>query len=210
MTSGAYKSEEVVRGRTIVRFSSLFRRGTVYSVENVMAYNMFPSPYAPLYSHMRYDVLRDGEFIGQEGDFLAALRLVAEDFAYKLWRGLLGHIWWDYDKLAELVWWFVRWIPEDKGGCEVGTVSNVYRPMKTPDRKPEPPRSGSSVEKPSKPVTGGDIENEMAKNIASLYRVGITEDEADELIRRLSVLSGMMANLNEVSTASVVTQKRIT
>ena len=208
--TGLYNSEEVVRGRTIVRFSSLFRRGTVYSVENVMAYNMFPSPYAPLYSHVRYDVLRDGEFIGQEGDFLAALRLVAEDFAYRLWKGPLGRICWDDDKLADLVWRFVRWIPEDTGGCKAGVVTNAYRPTKTPERKPELPRSGSSVEKPRKPVTGGDIENEMAKNIAGLYRVGITEDEADELIRRLSVLSGMMANLNEVSTASVVTQKRIT
>jgi hypothetical protein len=210
MTGAMFKSEEVVRGRTNIRFSSLFRRGTVYSVENIMAYSMFPSPYTPLYSHLRYDVLRNGEFIGQEGDFLAALRLVAEDFAYKLWRGPLGSICRDDDKLEELVWWFVRWIPEDKGGCEAGTVSNACRPTKTPERKPELPRSGSSVEKPRKPVTSADIENEMAKNIASLYRVGITEDEADELIRRLSALSGMTANLNDVSTASVVTQKRIT
>lgn len=123
MTGAMFKSEEVVRGRTTIRFSSLFRRGTVYSVENVMAYNMFPSPYAPLYSHVRYDVLRDGEFIGQEGDYLAALRLVAEDFAYKLWRGPLGRICWDDDKLTELVWWFVRWIPENTG-IERGTISS--------------------------------------------------------------------------------------
>lgn len=210
MTSGVYKSEEVVRGRTNIRFSSPFRRGTVYSVENVMAYNEFPSLYTPLYSHLRYDVFRNGEFIGQEGDFLAALRLVAEDFAYKLWRGPLGHICWDDDKLADLVWRFVRWIPEDKGGCKAGVVTNAYRPMKTPERKPAPPRSGSSVEKPRKPVTGGDIEDEIAETIAGLYKAGITEDEADGLIRKLSALSGMRATLNEVSTASVVTQKRIT
>lgn len=124
MTGAMFKSEEVVRGRTNIRFSSLFRRGTEYSVENVMAYNEFPSPYAPLYSHLRYDVLRDGEFIGQEGDFLAALRLVAEDFAYCLWKGPLGRFCWDDDKLADLVWRFVRWIPEDKGGCKVGTISS--------------------------------------------------------------------------------------
>ena len=200
MTGAGFKSEEVVQGRTNIRFSSLFRRGTVYSVENIMAYNMFPSPYAPLYSHLRYDVLRDGEFIGQEGDYLAALRLVAADFAYKLWRGPLGRICWDDDKLADLVWRFVRWIPEDKSGCEAGVVTNAYRPTKTPERKLEPP----------KPVTGVDIEDEIAKTIAGLYKAGITEDEADGLIRKLSALSGMRATLNEVSTASVVTQKRIT
>lgn len=193
-------SEEVVRGRTTIRFFSLFRRGTEYSVQNVMAHNMYPSPYTPLYSHLRYDVLRNGEFIGQEGDFRAALRLVAEDFAYKLWRGPLGRICWDDDKLADLVWRFVRWIPEDKSGCEAGVVTNAYRPTKTPERKLEPP----------KPVTGVDIEDEIAKTIAGLYKAGITEDEADGLIRKLSALSGMRATLNEVSTASVVTQKRIT
>lgn len=209
---GLYNSKEVVWGVTNIRFSSIFRRGTVYSIENVMKYSMcmFPPLYAPLYSHLRYDVFRNGEFIGREEDFLAALRLVAEDFAFRLWRGPLGRVCRDDDKLTELVWRFVRWIPEDKGECKAGTVSNAYRSTKTPERKPEPPRSGSSVEKPRKSVTAADIENEMAKNIASLYRVGITEDKADELIRRLSVLSGMMANLNEVSTASVVTQKRIT
>lgn len=124
MTGEMFKSEEVVTGRTTIRFSSLFRKGTEYSVENVMAYNMFPSPYAPLYAHLRYDILRDGEFIGQEEDFLAALRLVAEDFAYKLWRGPLGRICWDDDKLAELVWRFVRWIPEDKGGLVSGIITN--------------------------------------------------------------------------------------
>lgn len=208
--TGLYNSEEVVRGRTEIRFSSFFQRGTEYSIENVMVCSMFPSLYTPLYSHLRYDVFRDGEFIGQEGDFLAALRLVAEDFAYKLWRGPLGRICWDDDKLTELVWWFVRWIPEDKGGCEVGTVSNAYRPMKTPERKPEPPRSGSSVEKPSKPVTGADIEDEISETIAGLYKAGITEDEADRLIRKLSALLGMRATLNDVSTASIVTQKRTT
>lgn len=202
-------SEEVVRGRTTIRFSSLFRRGTVYSVENVMAYSMFPSPYTPLYSHLRYDVLRDGEFIGQEGDFLAALRLVSEDFAYKLWCGPLGRICWDDDKLADLVWRFVRWIPEDKSGCEVGTVSNAYRPTETPERKPEPPKKGSSVEKVRKPVTQNDIENEFANTMACLYRAGITEDEADRLIRKLSALSALRAMQNDVSTASAVTHKII-
>lgn len=205
---GAYEFTEVVRVRTEVRFFSLFRRGTEYAVEHVMGYSMYPSPYAPLYSHLRYDVFRDGEFIGQEAEYECALRLVAVDFAYRLWRGPLGVILRDEDRLEELVWWFVREIPEKRGNVNIAT--NAYRPTETPERKPDPPNRGSSVEKTSKPVTGADIENEMAKNIASLYRIGITEDEADELIRRLSVLSGMMANLNEVSTASVVTQKRIT
>lgn len=208
--TGAYEFTEVVRGRTEIRFSSLFRRGTEYAVERVMGYSMYPSPYAPLYSHLRYDVFRDGEFIGQEGDFLAALRLVAEDFAYKLWRGPLGRICWDDEKLADLVWRFVRWIPENKGGCGVGTVSNAYRPMKTPERKPDPPKRGSSVEKARKPVTEGDIDNEFANTIASLYRAGITEDEADRLIRKLSALSDIRTMQNDVSTASVVTQNRIT
>ena len=184
--TGAYEFTEAVRGRTEIWFSSLFRRGTEYAVEHVMGYGMYPSLYAPLYAHLRYDVFRDGEFIGQEGDFLAALRLVAADFAFGLWKGPIGRICPDEDRLEELVWWFVRWIPEDKGGCEAETLSNAYRPTKKPEEKPTPPKSGS------------------------LYRVGITEDEADELIRRLSVLSGMMANLNEVSIASVVTQNRIT
>lgn len=122
MTTGAYKSEEVVRGRTNIRFSSFFRRGTVYSVENVMAYSMFPSLYAPLYSHLRYDVLRNGEFIGQEGDFLAALRLVAEDFAFRLWRGPLGFVCRYEDALEAIVWRFVRNIKEDLG--ESKTISN--------------------------------------------------------------------------------------
>lgn len=198
-------SEEVVRGRTTIRFSSLFRRGTEYAIEHIYAYHKYA-----LLSHLRYDVFRDGAFIGQEMEYECALRLVAVDFAYRLWRGPLGVILRDEDRLEELVWWFVRKIPEERENVNIATNAYAYRPTKTPEKKPEPPRSGSSVEKPSKPVTGGDIENEMAKNIANLYRVGITEDEADELIRRLSVLSGMMANLNEVSTASVVTQKRIT
>lgn len=188
-------SEEVVRGRTIIRFSSLFRRGTEYAIEHIYAYHKYA-----LLSHLRYDVFRGGEFIGQEAEYECALRLVAEDFAYKLWRGPLGRICWDDDKLADLVWRFVRWIPEDKSGCEAGVVTNAYRPTKTPERKLEPP----------KPVTGVDIEDEIAKTIAGLYKAGITEDEADGLIRKLSALSGMRTTLNEVSTASVVTQKRIT
>lgn len=122
--TGAYESTKVVSGRTEIRFSSLFRRGTVYCVENVMAYNEFPSLYSPLYSHLRYDVFRDGEFIGQEGDFLAALRLVAVDFAYRLWRGLLGVILRDEDRLEELVWWFVREIPEKRGNVNIATNAN--------------------------------------------------------------------------------------
>lgn len=205
MTTGAYESAEVVRGRTGVRFSSLFRRGTEYAIEHIYAYHKYA-----LLSHLRYDVFRDGEFIGQEAEYECALRLVAVDFAYRLLRGPLGVILRDEDRLEELVWWFVREIPEKRGNVNIATVTNAYRPTKTPERKPDPPKSGSSVEKPSKPVTGGDIENEIVKMIAGLYKAGITEDEADGLIRRLSVLSGMMATLNEVSTASVVTQKRIT
>ena len=121
--TGAYEFTEVVRRRTEIRFSSLFRRGTEYAVEHVMGYSMYPSPYAPLYFHLRYNVFRDGEFIGQEGDYLAALRLVAEDFAYRLWKGPLGRFCWDDDKLADLVWRFVRWIPEN-AGIERGTISS--------------------------------------------------------------------------------------
>lgn len=208
MTTGAYKSEEVVRGRTNIRFSSLFRRGTEYAVEHVMGYSMYPSPYAPLYSHLRYDVFRDGEFIGQEAEYECALRLVAVDFAYRLWRGPLGVILRDEDRLEELVWWFVREIPEKKGNVNIAT--NAYRPTETPERKPDPPKRGSTVEKVRKPVTEGDIENEFANTIASLYRAGITEDEADRLIRKLSALSAIRTMQNDVSTASVVTQKRIT
>lgn len=124
MTSGMFnKSEEVVRGRTVVRFSSFFRRGTEYAIEHIMGWSMFPSLYTPLYSHLRYDVLRDGEFIGQEGDFLAALRLVAADFAFGLWKGPIGQICPNEDRLEELVWWFVRWIPENTG-IERGTISS--------------------------------------------------------------------------------------
>lgn len=122
--TGAYEFTEVVRGRTEIRFSSLFRRGTEYAVEHVMGYSMYPSPYAPLYFHLRYDIFRDGEFIGQEGDFLAALRLVAVDFAYRLWRGLLGVILRDEDRLEELVWWFVREIPEKRENFSIATNAN--------------------------------------------------------------------------------------
>lgn len=194
MTSGVYEFTEVVKGRTEIRFSSLFRRGTEYAIEHIYAYHKYA-----LLSHLRYDVFRDGEFIGQETEYECALRLVAVNFAYRLWQGPLGVILRDEDKLEELVWWFVREIPEKRENVSI--VTNAYRPTETPERKPKPPKRGSSVEKPSKPLTGGDIENEMVKNLANLYRVGITEDEADELIRRL---------MNEVSTASVVTQKRIT
>lgn len=208
MTSGVYEFTEVVRGRTEIRFSSLFRRGTEYAVEHVMGYSMYPSPYAPLYSHLRYDVFRDGEFIGQEAEYECALRLVAVDFAFRLWRGPLGVILRDEDRLEELVWWFVREIPEKRGNVNIAT--NAYRPTETPERKPDPPKRGSTVEKARKPVAEGDIENEFANTIASLYRAGITEDEADRLIRKLSALSALRATQNDVSTASVVTQKRIT
>lgn len=207
MTSDVYEFTEVVRGRTEIRFSSFFRRGTEYAVEHVMGYSMYPSPYAPLYSHLRYDVFRDGEFIGQEGDYLAALRLVAVDFAYRLWRGPLGVILRDEDRLEELVWWFVREIPEKRENVSI--VTNAYRPTETPERKPEPPKMESSAEKPSKPVTGGDIEDELVKKIAGLYKAGITEDEADRLIRKLSALSAIRTMQNDVSTASVVTHKII-
>lgn len=205
--TGAYEFTEVVRGRTEIRFSSFFRRGTEYAVEHVMGYSMYPSPYAPLYAHLRYDVFRDGEFIGQEGDYLAALRLVAVDFAYRLWRGPLGVILRDEDRLEELVWWFVREIPEKRDNVSI--VTNAYRPTETPERKPDPPKRGSSVEKVRKPVTEGDVENEFANTIACLYRAGITEDEADRLIRKLSALSALRTMQNDVSTASVVTHKII-
>ena len=208
--TGAYEFTEVVRGRTEIRFSSLFWRGTEYAVEHVMGYSMYPSPYAPLYSHLRYDVFRDGEFIGQEAEYECALRLVAVDFAYRLWRGPLGVILRDEDRLEELVWWFVREIPEKRGNVNIVTVTNAYRPTETPERKPDPPRRGSAVEKARKPVTENDIENEFANTIACLYRAGITEDEADRLIRKLSALSAIRTMQNDVSTASVVTQKRIT
>ena len=206
--TGAYEFTEVVRGRTEIRFSSFFRRGTEYAVEHVMGYSMYPSPYAPLYSHLRYDVFRDGEFIGQEAEYECALRLVAVDFAYRLWRGPLGVILRDEDRLEELVWWFVREIPEKRGNVNIAT--NAYRPMETPERKPDPPKRGSSVEKVRKPVIENDIENEFVNTIASLYRAGITEDEADRLIRKLSALSTLRTMQNDVSTASVLTQKRIT
>lgn len=148
MTSGVYEFTEVVRGRTEIRFSSFFRRGTEYAVEHVMGYSMYPSPYAPLYSHLRYDVFRDGGFIGQEGDYLAALRLVAVDFAYRLWRGPLWVILRDEDRLEELVWWFVREIPEKRGNVNI--VTNAYRPTETPERKPDTPKRGSTVEKARK------------------------------------------------------------
>ena len=209
MTSGVYEFTEVVRGRTEIRFSSFFRRGTEYAVEHVMGYSMYPSPYAPLYSHLRYDVFRDGEFIGQEAEYECALRLVAVDFAYRLWRGPLGVILRDEDKLEELVWWFVREIPEKRGNINIATVTNAYRPTETPERKPDPPKRGSSVEKVRKPVTEGDVENEFANTIACLYRAGITEDEADRLIRKLSALSALRTMQNDVSTASVVTHKII-
>lgn len=210
MTSGVYEFTEVVRGRTEIRFSFLFQRGTEYAVEHVMGYSMYPSPYAPLYSHLRYDVFRDGEFIGQEAEYECALRLVAVDFAYRLWRGPLGVILRDEDRLEELVWWFVREIPEKKGNANIATVTNAYRPTETPEGKPDAPKRGSTVEKARKPVTEGDIENEFANTMAGLYRAGITEDEADRLIRKLSALSALRTMQNDVSTASVVTQKRIT
>ena len=122
--TGLYNSEEVVRGITNIRFSSLFRQGTEYAVKHVMGYSMYPSPYAPLYFHLRYDVFRDGEFIGQETEYECALRLVAVDFAYRLWRGLLGAILRDEDRLEELVWWFVREIPENRGNVNIATVTN--------------------------------------------------------------------------------------
>jgi len=204
MTSGVYESTEVVRGRTEIRFSSLFRRGTEYAIEHIYAYHKYA-----LLSHLRYDVFRDGEFIGQEAEYECALRLVAVDFAYRLWRGLLGVILRDEYRLEELVWWFVREIPEKRDNVSI--VTNAYRPTETPERKPDPPKRGSTVEKARKPVTEGDIENEFANTIASLYRAGITEDEADRLIRKLSALSSTLRTMqNDVSTASVVTQKRIT
>lgn len=145
MTSGVYEFTEVVRGRTEIRFSSLFQQGTEYAVEHVMGYSMYPSPYAPLYAHLRFDVFRDEEFIGQEAEYECALRLVAVDFAYRLWRGPLGMILRDEDGLEELVWWFVREIPEKRGSVNIAT--NAYRPTETPERKPDPPKRGSSVEK---------------------------------------------------------------
>ena len=187
--TGAYEFTEVVRGRTEIRFSSLFRRGTEYAVEHVMGYSMYPSPYAPLYSHLRYDVFRDGEFIGQEAEYECALRLVAVDFAYRLWRGPLGVILRDEDRLEELVWWFVREIPEERGNVNIAT--NAYRPTETPERKPDPPKRGSTVEKARKPVAEGDIENEFVNTMACLYRAGITKDEADRLIRKLCALSAL-------------------
>lgn len=205
--TGAYEFTDVVRGRTEIRFSSLFRRGTVYSVENVMAYNMFPSPYAPLYSHVRYDVLRDGEFIGQEGDYLAALRLVAVDFAYRLWRGPLGVILRDEDRLEELVWWFVREIPEKRGNVNIATVTNAYRPTETPERKPDPPKRGSSFV-----AFSNMMPVEMAKR--GFISWGDALQIAEEM-KSICIANTVDANeaakiVSEVASASVVTQKRIT
>lgn len=94
----------------------------MYSIENVMAYSMVSSFYAPLYSHLRYDVFRNGEFIGQETDFLAALRMISADLAFRLWRGPLGFVCRDEDMLEAVVWRFVRNIKEDRG--EAKTISN--------------------------------------------------------------------------------------
>lgn len=208
MTTGAYEFTEVVRGRTEIRFSSLFRRGTEYVVEHVMGYSMYPSPYAPLYSHLRYDVFRDGEFIGQEAEYECALRLVAVDFAYRLWRGPLGVILRDEDKLEELVWWFVREIPEKKGNVNIATVTNAYRPTETPERKPKPPKRGSSVEK--HPLFLSPVE--MAKR--GMISWGDALKALDEM-KSACISNTVDANeaakiFHDVSTASVVTQNRIT
>ena len=205
--TGAYEFTEVVRGRTEIRFSSLFRRGTEYAVEHVMGYSMYPSPYAPLYSHLRYDIFRDGEFIGQEAEYECALRLVAVDFAYRLWRGPLGVILRDEDRLEELVWWFVREIPEKRGNINIATVTNAYRPTKTPERKPDPPKRGSSFV-----AFSNMMPVEMAKR--GFISWGDALQIAEEM-KSICIANTVDANeaakiVSEVASASVVTQKRIT
>lgn len=205
--TGAYELTEVVRGRTEIRFSSLFRRGTEYAVEHVMGYSMYPSPYAPLYSHLRYDVFRDGEFIGQEAEYECALRLVAVDFAYRLWRGPLGVILRDEDRLEELVWWFVREIPEKRGNVNIATVTNAYRPTETPERKPDPPKRGSSFV-----AFSNMMPVEMAKR--GFISWGDALQIAEEM-KSICIANTVDANeaakiVSEVASASVVTQKRIT
>ena len=205
--TGAYEFTEVVRGRTEIRFSSLFRRGTEYVVEHVMGYSMYPSPYAPLYAHLRYDVFRDGEFIGQEAEYECALRLVAVDFAYRLWRGPLGVILRDEDRLEELVWWFVREIPEKRGNINIATVTNAYRPTETPERKPDPPKRGSSFV-----AFSNMMPVEMAKR--GFISWGDALQIAEEM-KSICIANTVDANeaakiVSEVASASVVTQKRIT
>ena len=119
MTSDVYEFTEVVRGRTEIRFSSFFRQGTEYAIEHIYEYHKYA-----LLSHLRYDVFWNGEFIGQETEYECALRFVAVDFAYRLWRGPLGVILRDEDRLEELVWWFVREIPEKRGTINIATVAN--------------------------------------------------------------------------------------
>lgn len=203
--TGAYEFTEVVRERTEIRFSSLFRRGTEYAVEHVMGYSMYPSPYAPLYAHLRYDVFRDGEFIGQEAEYECALRLVAVDFAYRLWRGPLGVILRDEDRLEELVWWFVREIPEERDNVNI--VTNAYRPTETPERKPDPPKSGSSVV-----AFSNMMPVEMAKR--GFISWGDALQTVEEM-KAICIANTVDANeaakiFHNVSTAPVVTQKRIT
>lgn len=213
MTTGAYEFTEVVRGRTEIRFSSLFRRGTEYVVEHVMGYSMYPSPYAPLYSHLRYDVFRDGEFIGQEAEYECALRLVAVDFAYRLWRGPLGVILRDEDKLEELVWWFVREIPEKKGNVNIAT--NAYRPTETPERKPDPPTSGNYAEmlpksekQSSVSIRWDDVLDGIVDNLTA---EGMSEDRAVEAVQLFFGRYGLDVRRvpDEVETASVVIHKII-
>lgn len=200
MTTGAYESAEFVRGRTGVRFSSLFRRGTEYVIEHIYAYHEYA-----LLSHLRYDVFRDGEFIGQEAEYECALRLVAVDFAYRLLRGPLGVILRDEDRLEELVWWFVREIPEKKGNVNIAT--NAYRPTKTLERKLDPPKRGSSV------AAFSDIMPvEMAKRgfISWGDALKTVEEMKAICIANTVDANEVAAKMNEVATASVVTQKRIT
>lgn len=211
--TGAYESTKVVSGRTEIRFSSLFRRGTVYYVENVMAYNEFPSLYSPLYSHLRYDVFRDGEFIGQEAEYECALRLVAVDFAYRLWRGLLGVILRDEDRLEELVWWFVREIPEKRGNVNIATVTNAYRPTETSERKPEPPKRGSSVKKTrgKEDVASQFVNDVLEKTFEELRAAGLSEDQAIQAMQSFFAGCGwdVRREPDGVKTASVVTHKII-
>lgn len=212
MTGAMYKSEEVVRGRTIIRFSSLFRRGTEYAIEHIYAYHKYA-----LLSHLRYDVFRNGEFIGQEAEYECALRLVAVDFAYRLWRGYLGVILRDEDRLEELVWWFVRKIPEKRGNVNIATNANAYRPTETPERKPDPPKRGSSVEKARKgeakqssvSIRWDDVLDGIVDNLTA---EGMSEDRAVEAVQLFFGRYGLDVRRvpDEVETASVVTQNRIT
>lgn len=127
---------EVAGAKTVIRFTSPLRRGTKYTIARI----------DKQFYVLRYEIFCDGERIGQAADFPRALWQVTEDFACRLFDGPLGLFLLDKDRLTDLVWRFVRGIPEEKGGS--GFAVSAYRPTRKPEVEPEPPRSPSRIQKP--------------------------------------------------------------